>query len=404
MSCSTPASHPNAVKADFMMLRVAVALLLVLWGGYLPAVAGEALAPVEARVPFEPSPFLGSDGAVHLAYELHVTNFYGDTGPLKPLTLKVFADGASSPLASWNAKELMQMVRPSPSGNSAVSIAPGKRMVFFVWLTLPKGVALPHVMRHQMEFATDRDARVALDGVPTQVRSGPVPVIGAPLRGGNWLAHEGPGNAQSHHWGSLVAVNGMLTIPQRYALDLVGVDAQGRVIKPGLKADAGSIHANWVGYGMDVIAVADGVVRSARDGQEDHRPLSPQPEPESLTANGLFGNYVVLEIQPGVFASYAHLQRGSVKVKPGDGVHRGDLLGRVGQSGNSAAPHLHFQLSNMATFESSEGIPYAFDQFDVLGTETEAQLFGQGTPWTAAPAVHDQAQLPLNDVVIRFSE
>jgi hypothetical protein len=58
----------------------------------------------------------------------------------------------------------------------------------------------------------------------------------------------------------------------------------------------------------------------------------------------------------------------------------------------------------MATFECSEGIPYAFDRFDVLGTETEAQLFGQGAPWIAAPVAHDQAQLPLNDVVIRFAD
>lgn len=387
-----------------MILRVAITLLLILSSGWLSAMAEEAPAPVEARVPFEPRPFLGSDGSMHLAYELHVTNFYGDTGPLRPLTLKVFADEASSPLASWNAKELAQIVRPAPSGNSVISIAPGKRMVFFVWLTLPRGAVLPRVMRHQIEFATDQNALVALNGAPAQVGSDAVPLIGAPLRGGCWLAHEGPGNAQSHHWGSLVAVNGALTIPQRYALDLVGVDAQGHVIKPGLKEDAGSIHANWVGYGMDVIAVADGVVRSARDGEEEHRPLSAQPEPASLTANGLFGNYVVLEIQPGVFASYAHLQRGSVKVRPGDSVHRGDLLGRVGQSGNSAAPHLHFQLSNMASFEGSEGIPYAFAHFDVLGTETEAQLFGQGAPWTAAPVVHDQAQLPLNDVVVRFSD
>lgn len=386
------------------MFRVAIALLLVLSSCCLPSTAEEALAPVEARVPFEPSPFLGSDGSMHLAYELHVSNFYADTGSLRPLTLKIFADGASNPLASWSAKELAQMVRPVPSGHSVVSIPSGKRAVFFVWITLPKGAALPHVMRHQMEFATEHQTVVTLDGALAQVHVDPVTLIGAPLRGGQWLAHEGPGNAQSHHWGSLVAVNGALTIPQRYALDLVGVDARGRVIKPGLKEDAASIHANWVGYGMDVIAVADGVVRSARDGQEEHRPLSPQPEPASLTADGLFGNYVVLEIRPGVFASYAHLQRGSVKVKPGDRVHRGDLLGRVGQSGNSAAPHLHFQLSNMATFEGSEGIPYAFDRFDVLGTETEAQLFGQGAPWIAAPVAHDQAQLPLNDVVIRFAD
>jgi murein DD-endopeptidase MepM/ murein hydrolase activator NlpD len=163
-----------------------------------------------------------------------------------------------------------------------------------------------------------------------------------------------------------------------------------------------SRHADWIGYGADVLAVADGVVRDMRDGQVEHPPLTPQAEPDSLTAHGLFGNYVVLEIKPGVYAGYAHLQRGSVKVQAGQRVRRGQLLGRLGQSGNSAAPHLHFQLSNAATFEGSEGLPFVFDHFDLLGPETEAQVFGQGEPWTPAATLRRQAQLPLNDMVIGF--
>ena len=204
--------------------------------------------------------------------------------------------------------------------------------------------------------------------------------------------------------GSLVAVNGALTIPQRYALDLVGLDAHGHAMRAGVKDIQKSTYADWVGYGTDVLAVADGVVRKVRDGEQEHQPLSPQPEPTSLTTNGLFGNYVVLEIEPGVFASYAHLQRGSVKVKPGDHVHKGEVLAHLGQSGNSAAPHLHFQLSNAATFEGSEGIPYMFERFDALGPETEAQIFGQEAPWKAVGIDHRLAQMPLNNIVVQFPD
>lgn len=174
----------------------------------------------------------------------------------------------------------------------------------------------------------------------------------------------------------------------------------GRAIRPDLADISKSQHADWIGYGADVLAVADGVVRDVRDGQLEHAPLTPQPEPESLTAHGLFGNYVVLEIAPGAFATYAHLQRGSVRVHAGETVRRGDLLGRLGQSGNSGAPHLHFQLSNAATFEGAEGLPFLFDHFDLLGPETEAQLFGQGEPWKPGPVQHRKAEMPLNDVVI----
>lgn len=366
------------------------------------AIAQQALAPVEASVPFAPAAFVGSDGLTHLAYELHVTNIYGDAGPLMPQGLNVYADDDHAPLASFSTTDLAGMSRPVPAEHAPVTIESGKRVVFYVWLTLPAGRATPRVLHHRMALATAKHATELLDGVPVSLSHEVPTIIGPPLRGGLWLAHEGPGNAHSHHWGSLVAVNGQLTIPQRYALDLVGIDPHGHAMREGVKDIGKTHHADWLGYGADVLAVADGVVRDMRDGQVEHAPLTPQPEPDSLSAHGLFGNYVVLEIRTGVYASYAHLQRGSVKVHAGERVRRGQLLGRVGQSGSSAAPHLHFQLSNAATFEGSEGLPFAFDRFELLGPETEAQLFGQGEPWMPAPARHRHAQLPLNDVVIGF--
>ncbi|GAA0681056.1 M23 family metallopeptidase [Dyella marensis] len=365
--------------------------------------AEKALAPVEARVPFAPEGFTGTDGAVHLAYELHITNFYGDTGALKPKGLQVFGDDAKTPLLVLDKNQLSQFVRPSPAEHTPVSIAPGKRAVVFVWITLPAGAALPHTLRHHIEFDTEKKTVATLDGATVKVDSQKPMTLGPPLRGGRWLAHEGPGNAHSHHWGSLVAVNGDLTIPQRYALDLVGVDDAGHAMRPGVKDMQKTTYADWIGYGAEVIAVADGVVRDTRDGEQEHKPLSPQPEPSSLTADGLFGNYVVLELQPGVFATYAHLKKGSVKVKPGDRVHRGQSLGQLGQSGNSAAPHLHFQLSTAVAFEGSEGLPYVFESFDYLGPESEAQLFGQGEAWKESAVGQRKLQMPLNDVVVRFA-
>ncbi|WP_439448288.1 M23 family metallopeptidase [Stenotrophomonas sp. ATs4] len=376
-----------------------VLLLLLLPSLALPA---PVPAPVEARVPFAPTPFIGSDGLRHLAYELHITNFYGDTGALQPQSLQVFADNAATPLLTLDSPALRGWVRPLPADNVALSIAPGKRLVVFLWLSLPPTVPVPHTLRHHMLLGTERQGTVLLEGASVQINPAPVLALGPPLQGGRWLAHEGPGAAQSHHWGSLVAVNGDLTIPQRFALDLVGVDEQGRAVRPDAKDLQHIRHPDWVGYAAPVLAVADGTVRAIRDGQPEHAPLTPQPEPASLSAEGLFGNYVVLEIAPDVFASYAHLRAGSVSVKPGQRVQRGQVLAQLGQSGNSGAPHLHFQLSDKPTFEGSEGIPYVFQNFDYLGPESEAQLFGQGDAWKAAAAAPREHQLPLNDIVIAF--
>ncbi len=80
------------------------------------------------------------------------------------------------------------------------------------------------------------------------------------------------------------------------------------------------------------------------------------------------------------------------------------MIGRLGQSGNSAAPHLHFQLANAPDFQGSEGIPYVFERVDLYGEESEAQLFGQGDPWKAAPPSHRQAQLTLDGIVVGFPD
>ncbi|MFI4959530.1 MAG: hypothetical protein ACHP7C_10275, partial [Lysobacterales bacterium] len=113
------------------------------------------------------------------------------------------------------------MSRPAPAEHAPVTIEAGKRVVIYVWLTLPAGSAVPHTLRHRIVFATAKHTTDLLDGVRVLLNTEAPMLIGPPLRGGLWLAHEGPGNTHSHHWGSLVAVNGQVTIPQRYALDLV---------------------------------------------------------------------------------------------------------------------------------------------------------------------------------------
>jgi murein DD-endopeptidase MepM/ murein hydrolase activator NlpD len=78
------------------------------------------------------------------------------------------------------------------------------------------------------------------------------------------------------------------------------------------------------------------------------------------------GNHVALDIGGGKYALYAHAQPGSLKVKVGDHVKRGQVLALLGNSGNSTEPHVHFQIADGPTFLSSEGVPYA-TSFEVVG-------------------------------------
>jgi len=150
-----------------------------------------------------------------------------------------------------------------------------------------------------------------------------------------------------------------------------------------------------------VLAVADGVVHSARDGEGEHAPLSPQSEPAALTADGLYGNYVILEIAPSVFVHYAHLRRGSVAVKTGQRVRRGQTLGTLGQSGSSGGPHLHLHVSDSAAFEGSEGLPFVFERFDYDGAWSVQQALAPDSALPAAGQVH-RLQMPLDNDVVGF--
>lgn len=93
--------------------------------------------------------------------------------------------------------------------------------------------------------------------------------------------------------------------------------------------------------GVDVLAAADGVVRAVRDGEPDQRVEERGP---AAVAGRECGNGVLLEHGEGWQTQYCHLLAGSIAVVPGARVPAGTLLGRVGLSGLTSFPHLHFEV------------------------------------------------------------
>lgn len=380
-----------------------LACLLCMWVVTVAAVGQQFSAPVEARVPMVPTPVRGSDGRMHLEYELHLTNFYASNGPLHLSELSIFPEGSSTPLATYKGKELADIAKPRPEETpEGVTLPAGSRTVLFLWITLPGGAATPTGLWHRMSFQDAKGVKRTLQGVTVTLPQRPALTIAPPLRGGrNWLVSEGPGNAHSHHWGSLLALNGVVTIPQRYAIDFVGLNERGHALEVIPDKLHDTANTDWFGYASEVLAVADGVVRDARDGQPDGKPMSSHRDETDLTARGLYGNFVVLQIAPGVFAHYAHLRPGSVHVRAGQHVHRGEVLAHLGDSGNSAAPHLHFHLSDKPVFEESEGLPFQFARFTNDGGADEQVVLSPSAAWTPHPVQLQQA-LPLDGTVVTF--
>ena len=177
-----------------------------------------------------------------------------------------------------------------------------------------------------------------------------VAVIGPPLRGEGWVAVNGP-DPQTGHRRAIVPVEGIAAIAQRFAIDYVKMDSTGRRFTgDSLK------NESYYAEGQDAIAVADGVVASVKDGIPENVPgVMSRAVPITLETVG--GNFVILDIGQGRYAFYAHLKPGSLRVRPGDRVRKGQVVGLVGNSGNSTEPHLHFHLMDGTSPLGSEGHP-----------------------------------------------
>ena len=141
----------------------------------------------------------------------------------------------------------------------------------------------------------------------------------------------------------------------RFALDLLqrknGSSAEGK----GLK------NEDYFAWNQPVLAPADGVVVVAADGVADNLP-------NRAVGGNLYGNLLVIDHGTDEFTLLGHLRQGSLMVKPGDRVTQGQRLARVGNSGMSTEPHLHFQLMDTADWRSAHGLPLQLHDFVRNGT------------------------------------
>jgi len=136
---------------------------------------------------------------------------------------------------------------------------------------------------------------------------------------------------------------------QRFALDLV-------MVGPGDKSysDDGVENSDYYCYGRDIYAPGPGEVVMVVDGVPDNTPGSMNPY-------AAMGNCVMIKHASNEYSVLAHFQPATIKVKKGQKVKAGDLIGKCGNSGNSSEPHLHYHLQNTEVFQDGLGITPCFD-------------------------------------------
>ncbi len=203
-------------------------------------------------------------------------------------------------------------------------------------------------------------------------------VIEFPLKG-EWVAPHTPGDKIPSH--------GTDSLGQRYAYDFFQTEVNSRIKHKFYRS---SLLRYWIRgisthdcycYKEPVYSPVKGEVIVVKDGLHEPRYLHPVLDilkvvmrTVSATFQGIFlpahkiqlhrfiGNYVIVKFA-GYFAFFAHLSPGTIPVKEGQQVSIGDVIGKVGHSGNSTAPHLHFHVMDSADLLTAKGVSCAFRKY-----------------------------------------
>jgi hypothetical protein len=364
--------------------------------------------PLDIKTPVEPVPVKGVDGKWYLVYHLFLTNLGFADLTLKSVEVSDAARGKI--ITRYADNELSEYYRfrtllPTPPRSEMPNklyprqISSGRTGVLFFWLTLDTPTAIPSTLKHRFVFepnplikllrgfASDREGgEMILDDFNVSTgRDKPV-VIGAPLRGGDWRCSNGPAYNTDHQFMGIRGGNAR--IAQRFACDFNKVDAEGNTLPNPFPNDI--TNKMFYGYGAEILSVASGTVVFVKDGIPENVPQATgEIKPAvPLTRETNAGNWLSIDLGNKRYAFYAHLQPGSIRVKVGNKVRKGQIIGLLGNSGNTVGPHLHFHIGdefslNGGDFNGNEGLPFVFDTFETAGQK-------------------HRFEMPINNTVIQF--
>jgi murein DD-endopeptidase MepM/ murein hydrolase activator NlpD len=377
-----------------------------------------ALTPLAVMPLADVNPVLGADNRIHLAYELLLVNQSSSSVQLSSVAT-VNADHNDAIITTLQGADLDRLFRPS-AGETGDGLAPGESGYLFLDATLPAGAPLPRLLRHRFALTLqtgplpqdpgphDNDPApppaksMTFTGVPVNVSDQQAVEVAPPLQGNGWVAGNGCCDAITAHRGATLSIDGTIHVAQRFAIDFVQLGSTGQLYR-GNPAD----NASFPFFGTQVRSAADGTVVRVLDGNPEQ---PPGKLPEGQTVQTADGNYIVVDIGNGRFAFYAHMQPNSLKVKVGDRVRTGDVLGLLGNTGNTDGPHLHFHIMDGPSPLLSNGLPFVFTSFTGRGVVTDEQKLNPPFPPQAPIVPVDTAklagphakQLPLNLQVVDF--
>ncbi len=359
--------------------------------------------PLVGSVLAAPIPVPATDGKVHLAYEVQLTNALAQEVTLTSL---VILDRDVS-LLTLSGEQLAGRTRVFGTTTPTTKIGPAQTAVVWVDLALDQAAGIPQRLVHSIGLSLPDPkpplfpATMTINIAPVDVETREPVVISPPLRGTRWLDGNGC-CAMSAHRTALNPINGQLWAAERFAIDYVQLEPDDRQYD----GDPTKVES-FPAYGSDIHAVADGPVVAVVDGLPEQMP---GPNPSGLPLDQYPGNHIIQDLGNGNYAMYAHIKTGTVAVKPGDRLTTGQVIGAVGNTGNTTAPHLHFQVMSTPDPLRSDGLPFVYNTFRlddrIAGTAEELDELApdQPIPLQRGFAAHDETNvMPLELDVMTYA-
>lgn len=331
-------------------MKIVIQILVLLAIGLSNNVFGQ----MKIAIP-QPVQIYRGDGITSLVYELHMVDSLK-----RPVDFIEFSISSEKTILLHDS-EYTKLPKKKDTN----------RYIKYIWIDVNE---IPKVLNHTVNYKIENNIYNFTKVIDVNEES--IVSIGLPVKGGLWYMCDGPSPQNSHrnHTTALKARYDSLQdgyklgySNQRFAIDFEKVGENNRLYK-----NDGYKNSDHFCYKEDVYAVADGIVIGVVDSLPD-MPNPPVIE-EFENPTDFTGNLVLQDIGDGVIASYAHLLALNINVNVGDTLKKGDLIGKIGSSGNSTMPHLHFHLSKpdfnlvdkndiIGMFIISEGISYVFDKY-----------------------------------------
>lgn len=327
----------------------------------------------------------------YLVYELELVNYNAGPADLTKIAVTDAKGQVISTFAGDALKKCLSPERGEP-GADPTTLEPGKLVLAYMWLDVAPN-AVPEKIGHTLTFKRADAGPPTVSGGRLQLSAKRGITIRPPLEGSNWIAGNGPSNTSGHRRARL-CLGGHASIGQRFAIDWLQVDSKGMTFSgPEDK------NESYYAYNENVLACADAKVAKVVDGVKPNVPHG-NALAEVITPRTLPGNHIILDLGHGIYAAYAHLIPGSIRVKAGQRVKSGQILGKLGNTGNSSEPHLHFQIMNAPDFIMSEGLPFGHPLLNIQktapvpGNEFAVKLVG--------PRIQIKNQMPLENDWVSF--